>query len=136
MDKQDRYDGLFRFYAKGLDPLMLKAQAIAESNLDPKAVSHCGAEGIAQFMPDTWKDVMGAADPFNPESNIQAQGIYMRQLMARYVNDWEHAWAAYNWGMGNMDRCLRLHPGDWKDHLPDETKNYLKRIALIRLTLV
>ena len=136
MDKQSRYDSLFRHYANGVDPLMLKAQAIAESNLDPKAVSKCGAEGIAQFMPATFKEIMGAADPFNPESNIQAQGVYMRQLLYRYNDNWEHAWAAYNWGPGNMDRCLKAHSGDWKAHIPDETRNYLKQIALIRLTLV
>jgi soluble lytic murein transglycosylase-like protein len=60
---------------------LLKAQYLAESRLDPSAVSPVGAQGIAQFMPGTWSDVAKElgypADitPFDPEAAIPA-GAY------------------------------------------------------------
>ena len=135
-DPMQRYDSLFQCYARTLDWRDLKAQAIAESRLDPKAISHCGAEGVAQFMPATFKEIMGSADPFNPESSIQAQGIYMLKLMEHYGNDLSLALAAYNWGMGNLSRCRAAHGAAWRDYLPDETAQYLERIRVIRATLV
>jgi hypothetical protein len=52
------YDTYFRISAKEffnmrLDWLWLKAQALAESGLDPEAVSPAGAVGIMQLMSDT-----------------------------------------------------------------------------------
>ena len=38
-----------------------------ESRFDPNAISHKGAEGIAQFMPATAR-LRGLEDPFDPES--------------------------------------------------------------------
>ena len=58
----------------GLDPRLLAAQLEHESGWDPSAVSSRGAQGLAQFMPLTWraygvdgdadgvKDVFDAAD--------------------------------------------------------------------------
>ena len=37
-----------------LTPRLLAAQIDQESGFDPDAVSKAGAEGIAQFVPDTW----------------------------------------------------------------------------------
>jgi soluble lytic murein transglycosylase-like protein len=87
-------------------------------------------------MPATFQELMGPADPFNPEVSIQAQALYMKQLLVRYGRDLEKAYAAYNWGMGNLDRCLQDHSGDWRGHLPDETAQYLARIAGLREELV
>ena len=130
MMKLDRYDSLFKFYASGngLDWRLLRAQAEAESNLNPRAISRVGAEGIAQFMPNTWREIMEDADPFNPESSIQAQAIYMGRLMTRYPGDIVKALAAYNWGMGNVDRAVKQHGAIWLTHAPAETRAYVARI--------
>jgi hypothetical protein len=100
---------------------LLIAQAEQESNFDPSAVSKAGAQGISQFMPATAKD-MGLADPFDPAQSIEAQGKYMRQLLDRYQGDETKALAAYNAGMGNVDKA---------GGVPDfpETQDYIKRIA-------
>lgn len=140
MNKNDRYDSLIRFYAEkwGLDWKDCKAQLLQESRLDPKAVSKVGAEGLAQAMPGTWADYRKAiseqADPFNPESSIDFLGWYMASLLKQFV-ELEYALAAYNWGRGNLHRVLTLYGAKWRDHLPQETEDYLERIAKYRQQL-
>lgn len=128
---EDRYDSLFRYYAERSafendDWLYFKAQAKAESAMDPRAKSPVGAQGLCQFMPATWKEWCKTGDdPFNPEASISAQIRYMKWLIER-VRYWDKAFAAYNWGIGNMLRYQDL-PG-WRSQLPDETKAYIVRI--------
>ena len=123
------YDALFKKYAEqagftGKDWLRFKAQVKAESAFDPKAVSSVGAKGLAQFMPATWKEWGKGQDVFNPEASIDAQVRYMKWLLAR-VSNWECAWAAYNWGIGNVLKVWQ--DPHWKQLLPLETKNYVYR---------
>lgn len=134
MNSRDRYDSLLRYYAAkyDLDWLWLKAQMLVESSADPMARSEAGARGLMQFMPDTWREVMVDADPHNPELSIWAGARYMRQLMNRYGNDLPLALAAYNWGLGHLDRVLAQHPRDWHAFLPDETKDYLRHITTLQ----
>ena len=72
---------------KEITPSLIAAQIEAESGWDPKAVSPTGAQGIAQFMPGTWKtrgidaDGDGTADPFNPDDAIASQGAFMCALV-------------------------------------------------------
>jgi len=66
-----------------LTPKLLAAQIDQESGFDPDAVSKAGAQGIAQFMPDTWAvwgedlDGDGVASPFNAREAIDAQARLM-----------------------------------------------------------
>ena len=63
-----------------LSPKLLAAQLDQESGFDRDAVSKAGAEGIAQFVPDTWAvwgqdlDGDGVASPYNAREAIDAQG--------------------------------------------------------------
>ena len=85
----DRYDHLFRKYTKrffgpGYDWRLFKAQAMAESNLNPSARSFSGARGIMQLMPTTFKEVKTKNPDVRsidqPEWNIAAGIFYDRQL--------------------------------------------------------
>jgi soluble lytic murein transglycosylase-like protein len=123
--RENRYDSLVQFYADGagLDFFHVKAQLIEESALDPRAVSHTGAQGLAQFEPATWQE-WGRGDPFNPEESIRAQTAYVAFLLRTCLGDWDKAFACYNWGLGN----IRKAGADWRDALPAETSSYLARI--------
>lgn len=110
------YDNYFRKYSERYLPeyhwYWLKAQAIQESLLDPKAKSPAGAQGILQIMPGTWLDETDdlgiIASPYNVRINILVGAHYMRKM----VRFWkaprtkhqrlELAQASYNAGAGNI----------------------------------
>lgn len=128
MKKVDRYDSLFQYYAKDspINWLWYKAQAMQESAMDPKAVSHAGARGLTQFMPATWLEITGKKKGWrNPEKAIKAQVKYMEQLYKYFDKNLDKAIAAYNAGMGRIKRLGE----NWKDEMPQETKTYLSRIV-------
>jgi hypothetical protein len=104
----------------GIEPGLIRSVIRTESAFDPRAVSPVGAQGLMQLMPGTAAE-LGVTDPFDPEQNIMAGTRYLRQLLDRYDGDLDHALAAYNWGMGNVDR-------HGLDRLPEETRNYLDRV--------
>jgi membrane-bound lytic murein transglycosylase MltF len=127
-----RYDGLFQFYAKSTDWKLLKAQAIAESDLTPDAQSGAGAQGLCQFEPATFVEVathLALKHPsvWNPEHSIQCQAAMMGDLIHR-MGSVERALAAYNWGEGHVSRM----PVWDETQLPAETQAYIKHIMSLK----
>jgi Transglycosylase SLT domain/D-alanyl-D-alanine carboxypeptidase len=82
---------------------LLAAQLEAESGFNPFAVSPAGAEGIAQFMPDTASSY-GLADPFDPVEAIDAQAHLMSDLIRQFGSP-QLALAAYNAGPAPVAAC-------------------------------
>lgn len=83
--------------------------------------SSAGAVGIAQFMPATAADL--GIDPTDPFASIDAAARYLAQLYAQTGgNDWKLALAAYNWGIGNVQRKGIAAA-------PAETQSYVAGIA-------
>lgn len=103
----------------GVDMGLIKAVIKAESNFNPGAVSHAGAQGLMQLMPATARS-LGVNDSFDPEQNVMAGTRFLRDLLNRYNGNLDFALAAYNWGPGNVDKR--------PDHLPRETRDYLARV--------
>ncbi len=120
--RQQQYAPLIYAAAEkhGLDPKLIEAVVRTESDFNPQAVSSVGAQGLMQLMPETATD-LGVRDAFNPEENIDAGSRYLKQLMVRYDGDTKLALAAYNWGMGNLER----NP----ERMPQETVNYVAKIT-------
>jgi soluble lytic murein transglycosylase-like protein len=151
----NQYDSAFRAAATvhfgefETDWRWFKAQACAESALDPLAISPCGARGLMQIMPATWDEIktyLNIEDPFNPGDSIRAGAYYMRRQW-----DWwwsrgiqkdcmKFAQASYNAGLGNVKKAWRRtrNSDAWADvaaQLPAitgdhaiETVQYVKRI--------
>ena len=98
---------------------LIKAVIKAESNGNASAVSPAGAQGLMQLMPATASE-LGVRNAFDPEQNIMAGTSYLRRLLDRYRGDVRLSLAAYNWGMGNLERR--------PDTMPKETRNYIVKV--------
>lgn len=92
----------------------------AESAYDSRAVSHKGAMGLMQLMPETAK-AYGVRDAFDPVQNIQGGVKYLRDLIKLYDADTKLVLAAYNAGQEAVKKYGGVPP-----YL--ETRNYIKRI--------
>ncbi len=103
----------------GVEPALIKSVIAVESNGNPQAVSPAGAQGLMQLMPATAAE-LGVTNPFDPAQNVMAGTRYLRQLMDRYQGNVRLALAAYNWGMGNLEKK--------PDALPKETREYIARV--------
>ncbi len=96
-----------------LSPYFVYAVIECESGFDPEAVSHVGATGLMQIMPDTFEWIsskLGEAKDYSlatkPEVSIKYGCYLYGYLMKKYKSE-ETALAAYHAGMGNADKWLR-----------------------------
>jgi soluble lytic murein transglycosylase-like protein len=102
----------------GIPTNLLARQGWQESRYRADAVSPVGAKGLMQFMPAT-ADEFGI-NPLDPYQSIDAAGRYMAMLF-RMTGSWASALAAYNWGIGNVQR-------KGLGAAPLETRNYYSQI--------
>jgi len=93
-----------------------------ESRFNALAVSHKGAEGIAQFMPGTAGD-RGLSDPFDPIAALREAAGYLGDLQKQFGNLGLAA-AGYNAGPGRVSAWL-----DGRRRLPRETRDYVAIIT-------
>ena len=115
-----------------------------ESGFDSSAVSHKGAVGLMQMMPETFtwltNDILHDNHEvgmlYDPETNIKYGTYYLSRLYGRF-GSWDTALAAYNGGEGNVSDWLsdKKYSDDGVnlkiDKIPDkfsETKNYVKKV--------
>lgn len=103
----DRWDGFIREAATryDLNAEMLKAIVLAESGMNPRALSSAGAMGLMQLMPDT-AAALGVDDPWDPAQNIDGGARYIREQLDTF-GDMRRAVAAYHAGPHNV----RKHNG-------------------------
>ena len=119
-----------------IDPFLVSAIINVESGFDKNAKSHKDARGLMQIREITgnWASEnismeIKEEDYYNPEHNIQIGCWYISVLRKQYGNSIELIAAAYNAGMGNVNKWIdegrRIEEGD----VPfEETKNYILKV--------
>jgi soluble lytic murein transglycosylase-like protein len=117
--------------------------ALVESSFLPEATSPNGAAGLWQFVPstarkyglriDTWVD-----ERRDPVKSTYAAAAHLKDLH-EYFGKWYLATAAYNAGLGAIDKAMQT-PGAknlWgvseKAKLSDETRNFVPRFVAVSL---
>ena len=117
-----------------LDKNLVYAVIKVESNFDPDAVSVVDAKGLMQLMDETAEECnrLGKfgynipGDIYSPECNIRLGCYYISRLFEKY-KDMRFAVAAYNAGVGNVDKWL-IEDSELNDIPYKETRNYIKKV--------
>ena len=113
-----------------------------ESDFDPYAESNAGARGLMQMMQSTFEELTSDeylgdnysfGELFDPEVSIKYGTYYLAYLRSYFDGDWNNAIAAYNGGMGNVQKWLAdSNYSDGKGNLTDipfeETRNYVSKV--------
>ena len=112
-DRVSPYDELIKKYAKelGWDWRMLAAVVYQESKFSINSVSHRGAVGLMQVMPQTGL-YYGIEDLTDPEQNLIAGTSHLKRLQNLYIKSGmkpedlvRFTLAAYNAGEGRIADC-------------------------------
>ncbi len=105
---------------EGLDPDLGFRLIRLESDFNARAVSHAGAVGLLQVMPQTARQLektVSREQLFNPATNLRVGFRYLRTLLDQYRGDIRLALLAYNRGEDAVSRDLRagVNPGNGYD---------------------
>jgi soluble lytic murein transglycosylase-like protein len=103
-----------------VDAKLVRAMIQVESGFQERARSRKGAMGLMQLMPDTARQY-AVADPYDPQSNIEAGIKYLKTLLQRFGQKLPLALAAYNAGEATVQRFGGVPPYP-------ETRDYVSRI--------
>jgi hypothetical protein len=96
-----------------------------------------GAIGIAQVMPGTGPEAARLAGlPWDASRyktdaayNATIGRAYFQSLVQRYGGDEAKATAAYNGGMGRVDRAVAARGAGWLTAMPAETRAYVSKVT-------
>jgi soluble lytic murein transglycosylase len=137
-----RHDDIIRQQAadKNLDPALIAAIIYEESRFRDQT-SHAGARGLMQITPKTADAIakhsggtrFKQSDLATPQINISYGAYYLRLLIDHYDGNETLAIAAYNAGIGNVDRWVSEAGGAGEfDHAEDipfpETRAYVENV--------
>ena len=129
--------------AYGVPEGLVYAVIRTESSFDSGAVSPVGAVGLMQLMPSTFEwltddmlfEHLESGMLYDPETNIK-YGTYCLSFLYDRYGDWELALAAYNGGLGNVDKWLeddRYADADGEGGLKripfKETRQFVARVT-------
>ncbi len=102
-----------------VDPRLVKAVAVAESNMNQADISDAGAIGVMQLMPETARGL--GIDPYDEQQNIEGGAKYLKQMLDTFGGNVRKAVAAYNAGPGAVQKYGGIPPYG-------ETQHYVGRV--------
>ena len=121
-----------------MDPSLILAFTRAESHFRPNAVSNVGARGLMQLMPETAREMDGAASEKrleDPSYNLDLGQRYLTGLLAQMNGNLVELAAAYNAGPSAITRWMGSRGGMMQDPLlfiesipAAQTRDYVKRV--------
>jgi soluble lytic murein transglycosylase len=103
-----------------MDTDLIRAVIRAESDFNSNARSHKGAMGLMQLMPETAR-LHNVADAFDPVDNVEGGVRHLKMLLERYQGNLELSIAAYNAGIGAVEKHRGIPPFA-------ETREYVRRV--------
>lgn len=123
----------------GVPEEVIYAVIKVESNFRSDAVSHAGAVGLMQIIPETFDwlmllrgETLGHEMLIDPETNI-IYGTYLLAYLHDEFRTWETAFAAYNAGIGRVRRWLEsgehAENGSLGDVPIKETADYIVKVS-------
>jgi soluble lytic murein transglycosylase-like protein len=114
-DQIDKAASLYNIPAE-----LIRAVIHVESAGDTSAISHRGAIGLMQLMPQT-AGKMYVIDPVDPAQNIMGGTRYLRHLANQFAGDMMLVLAAYNAGPEAVRKYNGIPPYQ-------ETREYVKKV--------
>lgn len=105
-----------------VDPRLVVAVILAESNFRPDATSRAGAMGLGQLMPGTARG-LGVGNAYDPVQNMAGSIRLIRGHLDKY-GDLALALSAYNAGPGAVRKYGGVPPYR-------ETQTYIRRVTSI-----
>lgn len=139
----EHVDELGKLFEEQGVPSELLSVAAVESQFNPEAKSPAGARGMWQFMRSTAKvyglKISGRTDErTDPLLSTVAAARHLRDLFLNY-KDWHLALAAYNAGIGSINRVV-ARKGDtdfWSlarnGDLPRETSRFVPKVIALSM---
>ena len=124
-----------------LDPLLIYAVMMQESEFNEKTVSTAGAVGLLQIMPNTGEMIamklsrhsFTGDNLFEPYTNISFGTWYLKTLITRFNGNLPLAIAAYNAGPNAVDEWLKrwgeFDMDEFVENIPyPETRKYVEKV--------
>jgi soluble lytic murein transglycosylase len=128
-----------------VDKAFLLALMRQETELDPKAVSRVGAQGLMQLMPATARHtarILGTRYrkswlTSDPDYNARLGSAHLQELLEDFNGSYILATVSYNAGKTRANRWIKdygdprdeVDPIDWVETIPfGETRNYVQRV--------
>ncbi len=124
-----------------VDPFLIAAIIKNESGFKHQAVSHVGAVGLMQIMPETGRWIasqMGLSnyqdsDLYTTRTNIRMGCWYVGELDEEFQHNLPLVLMAYNAGRGQVHEWMEKNGWDYAfqdvDAIPyDESREYVKRV--------
>lgn len=121
----NRYRDIIEYCSRkyGISTKFIHSVISVESNYNPKSVSHKGAVGLMQLMPETAK-YYGVKDIYDAKQNIEGGVKYLKDLIKVYNGRTDLILAAYNAGQEAIKKYNGIPPYP-------ETKRFIQKVNRI-----